>query len=492
VPTVAELLAYPGLGLRVLAGDTLLDREIRWVATSEHPDPTPFLQGGELLLTTGMRLGKTLDAVRAFASRLHDAGVVGIGYGVGVVSEQVPKRLQRAASEHGLVLIEVDVPTPFVAIGKAVSDMLASQQYAEVTRGYRAQQELTRVAVRGGVAGVVRTLARSLDGWVLLLDGRGAVLQAFPAGARDRAAGLRPEVQRLRSAGRAALSLVQADEHVSVHPVGTGARAQAFLVAGTPRTPLASDRALLGLAGALLAVVGHRGDDEPARRRSAAMLSLVRSGAVADPGTLVDLGATVLRSPSVHVVAAGGTHAEVERWAQGVEEAAADDCLVVSAGDTGCAVLAGSPADDDSLEATHGLCIGVSDACPPDRLGAAIEQADRALAAAQARKQTVVRYADVLAGPVGLADPADAAAFADRLLAPLRAVDDTGGADLLATLRVWLEHHGQLGPAAAALGVHRHTMRHRVRRAESLLGRSLDDIDSRMELWYALRVVQNV
>jgi DNA-binding PucR family transcriptional regulator len=31
-----------------------------------------------------------------------------------------------------------------------------------------------------------------------------------------------------------------------------------------------------------------------------------------------------------------------------------------------------------------------------------------------------------------------------------------------------------------------------VRRAESLLGRSLDDVDSRMELWYALRVVQNV
>lgn len=492
MPSVAELLAYPGLGLRVLAGEELLEREIRWVATSEHPDPTPFLQGGELLLTTGMRLGKNLDAVRAFASRLRDAGVVGIGYGIGVVSERVPSRLQRAATEQGLVLLEVDVPTPFVAIGKAVSDMLATQQYAEVTRGYRAQQELTRVAVRGGVAGIVRSLARSLDGWVLLLDGRAAVLQAFPASARARAAALRPEVERLRSAGRAALSLVQADEHVSVHPVGTGARAQAFLVAGTSRTPLASDRALLGLAGALLAVVGNRGDDEPTRRRAAAVLSLVRDGAVVDPGVLADLGASVLRGPSVHVVAVGGTHAEVEQWARRVEDAAAEDCLVVPAGASGCAVLAGSPADEETMGAARGVRIGVSDECPPDHLRAAIEQAERALATAQVRKTAVVRYADVLAGPIGLADPADAAAFADRLLAPLRAADDTGGADLLTTLRVWLEHHGQLGPAATELGVHRHTMRHRVRRAESLLGRPLDDVDSRMELWYALRVVQSV
>jgi purine catabolism regulator len=139
---------------------------------------------------------------------------------------------------------------------------------------------------------------------------------------------------------------------------------------------------------------------------------------------------------------------------------------------------------------SNGLQVGVSEPFPPERLADALEQAERALALAVQRHRRVVLYADVLTDPLRLIDPADATAFADRLLAPLRAEDGPGGELLIDTLRVWLEHHGQLGPAATDLGVHRHTMRHRVRRAESLLGRSLDDAETRMELWYALRVVQ--
>jgi purine catabolism regulator len=70
-------------------------------------------------------------------------------------------------------------------------------------------------------------------------------------------------------------------------------------------------------------------------------------------------------------------------------------------------------------------------------------------------------------------------AFADSLLRPL-------SAELRESLRVWLAHHGQWDPAAARLGVHRHTLRNRVRRAESLLGRSLDTPGVRAELWLAL------
>ena len=42
--------------------------------------------------------------------------------------------------------------------------------------------------------------------------------------------------------------------------------------------------------------------------------------------------------------------------------------------------------------------------------------------------------------------------------------------------------------AAADLGVHRHTLRYRMKRVEEALGRSLDDADLRAELWLALRV----
>ena len=40
---------------------------------------------------------------------------------------------------------------------------------------------------------------------------------------------------------------------------------------------------------------------------------------------------------------------------------------------------------------------------------------------------------------------------------------------------------------ASALGVHRHTMRYRVRKIEELTGRDLNDARDRLELWLALR-----
>ena len=59
--------------------------------------------------------------------------------------------------------------------------------------------------------------------------------------------------------------------------------------------------------------------------------------------------------------------------------------------------------------------------------------------------------------------------------------------DLVASLAAWLSRHGQWDAAAADLGVHRHTLRYRMRRVEEILGRSLDDPDVRMELWLALK-----
>jgi purine catabolism regulator len=66
-----------------------------------------------------------------------------------------------------------------------------------------------------------------------------------------------------------------------------------------------------------------------------------------------------------------------------------------------------------------------------------------------------------------------------------------GRGDLVDSLRTWLAHHGQWDPAAAALGVHRHTLRHRMRTVEGLLGHGLDSPGVRAELWLALSVLDS-
>jgi DNA-binding PucR family transcriptional regulator len=53
-------------------------------------------------------------------------------------------------------------------------------------------------------------------------------------------------------------------------------------------------------------------------------------------------------------------------------------------------------------------------------------------------------------------------------------------------LRTWLTLHGSWDRTAAALHVHRNTVRHRLARVGELLDVDLQDPGVRMELWFAL------
>jgi hypothetical protein len=127
-----------------------------------------------------------------------------------------------------------------------------------------------------------------------------------------------------------------------------------------------------------------------------------------------------------------------------------------------------------------GWRLGVSAPAGPDALGTADAQAHRALARAEAARVPLVRHTDP--GFAGLVGEAEARAHAETLLGPLTPA-------LRETLRAWLAHHGSWDRSAAALGVHRNTVRQRITRAAGLLARDLDDPDTRMELWFALRWV---
>ena len=74
--TLGDLLTE--LDLRLVAGASGAGHGVRWVHISELADPTPFLSGGELLLTTGMNVGQTPARQRAYLERLRKAGLSGL------------------------------------------------------------------------------------------------------------------------------------------------------------------------------------------------------------------------------------------------------------------------------------------------------------------------------------------------------------------------------------------------------------------------------
>src|SRR5450631_1556030 len=143
-PSVRTVTDLPGLGLRIVAGPDGRVSPVRWVAVSELEDPTAFLEGGELLLSTGMRLpAEDSTALAEYVGRLVSAGVAALGLGVGLTHSRVPPALAAAADAAGLPLIEVPAGTAFIAISKAVSALLGAEEHEGITRAFEAQRDLT-------------------------------------------------------------------------------------------------------------------------------------------------------------------------------------------------------------------------------------------------------------------------------------------------------------------------------------------------------------
>src|SRR6266852_4818337 len=114
--TLAELLRDLDLGL--LAGGANADAPVRWVHISELADPTPWLSGGELLLSTGLQL-HTAEQQREFVTRLADHQLSGLGLGTGFTHQSVPQPVLDVAAERGFPVFEVPYELPFIAVTEA-------------------------------------------------------------------------------------------------------------------------------------------------------------------------------------------------------------------------------------------------------------------------------------------------------------------------------------------------------------------------------------
>ena len=179
--TVGDLLQRSGLGISLVAGSRGLSNAIRWVHVSELEDPTPWLKGGELLLTTGMGVGRTAAKQRGYLSGLLEAGLSGLGFGTGFSFAKVPKALVTAADRAGFPIFEVPYPVPFIAITEAVFTRLVAEQYDFLSRSLEAEHILTKAVLDGqGVEGIVAALTRATHGWAVLLDLHGALIAAVP------------------------------------------------------------------------------------------------------------------------------------------------------------------------------------------------------------------------------------------------------------------------------------------------------------------------
>lgn len=505
-----ELLSDPGLELALIAGGEGLRRRgpIRWAHISEIPDPTPWLEGGELLLTTGMGVRDSDELQRALIAGLDHRGCPGVGFGLGVCLDAVPEAMLEEAHARHLPLFTVPYEVPFIAVTKRVSREIFDEHY-QTLRGAvdLHRQVLAAVLSRGGLSGILDIVGRAMPGFTaILFDYYGQVLAAR----QPRAAPSPPQPERLWPLVAASLGhgdreeLSYEESTLTVAAVRLEGQVEAVL-ALLGRRPLLEHESLLleqGLTGVTLELARGLSIREARRARVEALLDEVSDGQL--PGQRLARHLERLEidpCKGFRVLCLRPPPQVSQRSLAAVaEDVVATDAMPVVGRHDGAVfcIVSGTDGGRAAEIAAAVWARGWSDVAigrsrvkdSADGLAAATREA--AIAASASHGGDGIRdIADLgLAGLLAaISDSVAADAFCRQVLGPVLDHDACEGAHLTATLRSYLRHGCRPGAAAAELSVHRHTLSYRLDRIRELTGRDPRDGRHLVEFGLALEIL---
>ncbi len=505
--SLAQLQHRLGAELSPCDGAAVPRRQISGVHISELEDPTPYLEGGELLLTTGIPLARNVSGnaprIHSYVERLVERDVSALGLGLGAGLDSVPAALADACGDAGLALLLVPAGVPFMNVSRAYWDLVSKAGQSDLVASLGTQTALARAALLPDAhASVIKALAQALGGWAAYLPAAPAEPEAetfWPPGTHGLIPQLREQTARLNlGALHSAATFQIHGSDVVEHPVLVGRRIGGFLAVGAGRKLGKADRQIIQTVCMLLSLKAQQ--EQEALSAGAALDSAVAKlllGGHTDAARMLarDLSVPLPEGPVRLLLLKGaspaGGRSPGEEAADVVGRlraehplpwlpAAVRGCrLRFSDGTVSCFILEAVPSTDDGED--------------PPAAGAAGQPLERAALSrvlplhrlAEARDALVEVLLSQQPGTLGLpGSPHAADAKVEEWIEALRSFPR---ADLVGTVRSYLRHRGQWEAAARELAVHRNSLRHRIATAARIIEADLDDPDVAARLWLGLR-----
>jgi purine catabolism regulator len=505
VEAALALEVFDRVPLKVYAGAENLERTIRWVHPTEVPDIAKFLSGGEMLLTAGLGIGGTPDRQRQYLTEIADAhAAVLIVELSGRAFDVMPDALVDAAQERGFPLVGLDGELPFVEVSAQVHESLVDQRVLDLSAYERLNATFMQLllAERDPVV-FTDTLAAEVGHPVVLEDATCQVV-AYSGGTAggdeiiaqwDRHSRIDHDLAATDGNTNDAVNCVRravvlrGERWGWLHVLHGGAA-----IVGTAGYAL--DRATDGIAIALL---GARESGARSAQRQNALVSRLLLGDISGDAFVAralrigrDLRDRALVAVLVcrEIPATNTSDDAIEELCRAMHVPA----VVADLGEHTLAIMGLSRTSSEKQIVQRltalGVRAGISRTVNASQLPAAIEQARSAASVAAARPdKSVHRFDDlgVLRLLASLAGGPELARYIEDELGPLLKHDAKATSPLLPTLRTYLSCDGNKSQAAQLLFVQRRTLYYRLERITGLLGRSLDDADTRQALIFAVR-----
>lgn len=508
-------MSDPALGLRVVTPGPAgrLDVAIRWLHTTELPDPSLYIRPGELVLTNGLWLPH--HPVESFVDAVARARAAGLVFGLTSQTPEIPPDLAESCRSRDLPLIELCIDVAFTKLTKAAShiqnEVLQAELTATVHRGDALAESLSR---GGGAAGVLEILRRDRDLPLLVVDraarrlaGIGRELTNEQLQTAAAALNLFPPPLEVAITDRTSAALYLIEGAMGEINAGLYCLAPLAELTAADRDALAQAARFLSLevakqqavhaiearfAGELLEMIlsGPGRANEVTQRlhtygvppdQPLAVLAIAAPAEAADAGALQTIRAAVSEVFSAHglpafTCARSRDVVAIAPWERSIEDVtrlAHEISGKASQRVNGQRIVVGIGEIANDASALREPLVRAREIC---------EVLLGSNGPAVAIFTDIATYRMLL----GLLDRRVLHHFSEQVLGPIRGHDDRVHTDLEHTLRTFLDHDGQWATTASALHVHVNTLRNRMARIGELTGRDVNRMADRIDLFLAL------
>ena len=512
--TIGDFLALPAVahGLpKVVAGVAELGRRIRWLHVTELTDTEGLLQGGELILTTGIALPPSATEIGRYIDMLADQGAVGLVLELGRRFDAAPPGMLRACERRRFPLILLYREVQFVALTEAAHSVILGAQSELLRVTAAAYERFTELHLAAAsVDQLVSATGELANGSVVFAN---LMHQVLAVEVREGSTKWLLRRWRETTFSNGTSGTVVDAEHGTVQaPVEVRGRQRGRIVLFTADAPTPTQVMVLARAAEALAIRIQLDSDEAlvaqARRT---VLSDIIFGRYATPEAMhartASLGHPTYDRQMLPLVVLGAVVDLRKVMVQALFDAHLD-ALTADLGDgTWGVLLLFPPGNERGVEAFAERVHELSAALTTEPLTVArggivvdLSSVKRSFAEAletaqavrgsnyqtQARACYSIRDVQLRGLLYTMRGDPRLQAFVGRLLGPLLVRDERDGGDWVRTLAVYLRLRGNKSLAAQELNISRPTLYERLSRIQRLLQLDLDDPESSTSLYAAI------
>ncbi|AXI10922.1 PucR family transcriptional regulator [Oceanobacillus zhaokaii] len=203
----------------IIAGSTGLNRQVKWSHVLETQEFDTLINGGELILTTGIGLQSDVKSQHRYIKRLIEKNAAGICIELGPNFKEIHSDIAALANESQFPIIVFNEIVKFVDITQDLHTFIINQHHQMLSKLDALSRKFISLSLKhNGVLKILQELHEMFRQSIFFI-GTDGKLYYFPAKSKDKAASIREGIEASSIDNLEPKTLIIGDDTFAMMPV---------------------------------------------------------------------------------------------------------------------------------------------------------------------------------------------------------------------------------------------------------------------------------